>query len=242
MIVNYTSTGWEIVTQRAHGLLAAELAARWRNDIRTARWTETLLAIAEHDDAQTEMGRDGLLTSAGGPRDFKMRSFDLGHCVRTFTSSLSKSRYIALLCSMHLEFVFGKACADSSKGTAFMQEQSKLRKRWLRELGISKVQAERDYALLEWCDALSLLICQRENQPEARAVEISSGPENRQYLLTEPASGQLNVDPWPFQENSFEISFEVRKIPRIEFKNDEEFRSDFMAAEIYTKRWLFTEK
>ena len=80
MIVKYTDSGWEVITQRAHGLLAAEIAAQWKHNIRTERWTETLLAIAEHDDAQVELQRTNLLTPQGGPVDFKMNAFEERHC------------------------------------------------------------------------------------------------------------------------------------------------------------------
>jgi hypothetical protein len=62
MIANYTAAGWEIITQRVHGLLAAQIAAQWAHGLRTARWAEMLLAIAEHDDAQVELEVDNLLT------------------------------------------------------------------------------------------------------------------------------------------------------------------------------------
>lgn len=101
MIVNYTEGGWEIVTQRAHGLLAAEIAQQWKYSARTKRWTELLMAIAEHDDAQIELERDNLLTPQGGPVDFKMKVFERRHCTQTMDFALSKSRYIALLCSMN---------------------------------------------------------------------------------------------------------------------------------------------
>lgn len=43
MIVNYTAEGWEIITQRAHGLLAAQIADHWQHHIRTDRWVETFV-------------------------------------------------------------------------------------------------------------------------------------------------------------------------------------------------------
>ena len=44
MIVNYTDRGWEIISQRAHGLLAAQAAMAWRVKDRPERWTETVLS------------------------------------------------------------------------------------------------------------------------------------------------------------------------------------------------------
>ncbi len=34
MIVNYTEIGWEIILQRAHGSLAAQIAAHWKKEER----------------------------------------------------------------------------------------------------------------------------------------------------------------------------------------------------------------
>jgi len=238
MIVNYTEGGWEIVTQRAHGLLAAQIAQQWKYSARTKRWTELLMAIAEHDDAQIELERDNLLTPEGGPLDFKMKVFEQRHCTQTMDFALSKSRYIALLCSMHLDFVYGAECLHHAQGRAFLQEQKKLQKRWQKELGMSLAEAQRDYRLLEWCDALSLLLCQRENQPEARAVEISKGPDNRNHQLMQLTDQTLTVRPWSFESSGFEVSFETRLIPQLAFKNAG-FRSAFLKAEVVEKRWTF---
>lgn len=228
MIVNYTEQGWEIITQRAHGLLSAEIASHWKHSIRTEKWNETLLAIAEHDDAQVEIERDDLLTGLGGPVDFKMKHFAPDHCQRTIDASLSKSRYIALLCSMHLEFIFGKFPASAP----FLKQQSLQRKLWRKELGISARQAKKDYMLMEWCDALSLLLCQGENQPEGRVIEISHG-----FRLRQPAEGHLSVDPWPFEQNRFMLSFEYRLFKRLSFPSAGDFRREFLKAPVAVKTW-----
>ncbi|MBE9586658.1 DUF3891 family protein [Mucilaginibacter sp. JRF] len=237
MIVNYTETGWEVITQRAHGLLAAEIAAQWKHSIRTERWTETLLAIAEHDDAQVELERDNLLTQQGGPLDFKMKAFEKRHCTQTMDFALSKSRYIALLSSMHLDFVYSKDCPHDKKATIFLKNQAELRRQLRKELGITIKEAERDYRLMEWCDALSLLLCQHENQPEARAVEVSEGPDKKNHRLSQTGEDSLTVDPWPFESDSFKVYFETRLIPQLTFKDSEEFRAEFRKAPVIEKRW-----
>jgi hypothetical protein len=239
MIANYTEQGWEIITQRAHGLLAAQIGAQWQHTIRTKRWTETLLAIAEHDDAQVELARNNLLTPQGGPVNFKMKNFEQRHCTQTMNFALSKSRYIALLCSMHLEFIYKKDCADNPKAAQFISEQQTLQKQWRKELDVSLTDAERDYRLLEWCDALSLLLCQHENQPDSRAIQISNGPEDKNYQLIQLKPGILTVEPWPFEEQTFTLYFETRLIPRLVFKNAKEFRLAFRKAKVLEKRWLF---
>ncbi|MDN3550198.1 DUF3891 family protein [Mucilaginibacter aquaedulcis] len=239
MIINYTEAGWEIITQRAHGQLAAQIAYHWSHTIRTERWLETLLAIAEHDDAQVELERDNLLTPQGGPVNFKMKVFEQRHCTQTMDFALSKSRYIALLCSMHLDFIYGADCAGNAHAIRFLKTQKALQKTWRRELNLTIAEAERDYRLLEWCDALSLLLCQRENQPEARAVEISNGPNDKSYQLIQTAADTLTVAPWPFELPAFELYYETRLIPQLTFKDAAEFRNAFRAAKVSEKRWQF---
>lgn len=125
MIVTYTDKGWEIITQRTHGLLAAQIASNWRVKDRSRRWLETMLAIAEHDDAQIELERDDLLTELGGPFNFDMRRFDLDHCKRTYEFSISKSRYIAILNLMHLQFVYGKEVKNDLSALKLMTSVSR---------------------------------------------------------------------------------------------------------------------
>lgn len=198
-----------------------------------------LLAIAEHDDAQVELERDKLLTPQGGPVDFKMKRFEQRHCRQTMDFAISKSRYIALLCSMHLEFVYGKECVDNPKAAKFMREQKLLQKQWRKALKLTVAEAGRDYRVLEWCDALSLLLCQQENQPEARAIGISEGPDGQNHQLIQLAADILTVEPWPFEEEQFDLTFETRLLPQLSFKKVAEFRSAFRAAKVNEKRWTF---
>lgn len=240
MIVTYTDKGWEIITQRTHGLLAAQLASHWRTKDRSRRWLETVLAIAEHDDAQIELERDDLLTELGGPFNFDMRKFDLEHCRRTYEFSISKSRYIALLNLMHLQFVYGKEAKNNIGATKLMTRVSKTIKQLRGELEISAKDARKDYDLLEWCDALSLLICQYEVQPEARSIEISEGPDHKPYRLIQFNPDKLTVEPWPFEIDSFEIYYESRTIPQLRFKDSSDFKKQFTNADVTEKTWTFS--
>lgn len=240
MIVNYTKEGWEVITQRAHGLLAAQIAMQWKAAKRPRRWTETVLAIAEHDDAQIELEADDLLTPQGGPVNFAMKLFEPGHVRRLADFSFSKSRYIALLTSMHMVFLYQKEVGTNPLVKPFLAEQARLQQQWCKELNIKKAEAERIYALLEWCDAFSLLLCRHEVQPEQRTIEISEGPERRAYQLQQSEEGAaLTVSPWPFEYEAFEVHIETRIIPQLTFKNNEEFKQAFLKAKVEEKSWKF---
>lgn len=238
MIVNYTEQGWEIITQRAHGLLAAQLAMHWKANKRPRRWTETVLAIAEHDDAQIELEADDLLTPQGGPVNFAMKLFEPEHCQRLADFSLSKSRYIALLTSMHMVFLYQKEKETNPLVKPFLAAQQKLQRQWCKELNIEKEEADSIYGLLEWCDAFSLLLCQHEVQPERRTIEISDGPDKEEYRLQQKPDQSLTVKPWPFEDDSFEVHIERRLIEQLTFKSNEEFKEAFLAAKVKEKNWV----
>jgi hypothetical protein len=242
MIVNYTAKGWEVITQRAHGLLAAQIAMHWAKSKRPARWTETVLAIAEHDDAQIELEADDLLTPQGGPVNFAMKLFEPEHCRRLADFSMSKSRYIALLTSMHMVFLYQKEERTNPLVKSFLKEQRQLQREWCTALHIDEAEAGRIYALLEWCDAFSLLLCRHEVQPEQRTIEISEGPDEKEYRLQQLTTGELTVQPWPFEDAHFELHIETRLIEQLTFKSNEEFKQRFLEAQIKEKSWILKKK
>lgn len=239
MIVTYKEEGWQIITQRSHGLLAAQLAAHWRRKDRPARWTETLLAIAEHDDAENELDGENLLTPTGGPLNFDMKGFDLPHVQKLSSLTVTKSRYIALLTSMHMLFLYGQFEEGNPEAKRFLNGQKEMQKGWRKELGLSKEEADRCYDLVEWCDALSLLLCKGEAPPEKRSLEISKGPDQKMYYLVQPDEHSFTVEPWPFEEVSFDVCFETRTLPQLQFASSEEFRQAFLKASVTETVWPF---
>ncbi len=238
MIVNYTETGWEIILQRAHGSLAAQIAAHWKKQERPQRWTETLLAIGEHDDAQTELEQEDLITESGGPVNFKMKTFELAHCRQMIDFSLSKSRYIALLTSMHINFLHVKEAQTNPEAKAFLAEQETLRTEWRKALNITLEEAEKTYALLEWADAFSLLVCQQQYQPEQRSVEIGSGPHRQAHQLIRLDEKTLTVKPWPFEEEQFTVRYDSRLLSQLSFADNEAFKQGLLAADVHENVWV----
>jgi hypothetical protein len=237
MIVNYKKDGWHIVTQRAHGILAAQLGAKWQVKDRPERWTETLLAIAEHDDAVVELGDQDLLTPSGGPSNFDMNVFDLSHLEKLSTLTITKSRYIALLTSLHMEFLYRGMAGKNAEARGFLKKQTALRKKWMKELKMTEKETLRIYDLMEWCDACSLLLCQDLLQPEKRKLEVSTGPDKKMNYLVQIDDETITVDPWPFEAKDFTIRFEYRIIKQLQFESSEQFRKAFLKANVKEQTW-----
>jgi hypothetical protein len=77
---------------------------------------------------------------------------------------------------LHLLFLYGKEPGASAK--RFLADLRRVVARLRKQLQLSKVGTERVYALLQWCDALSLLIFEHALQPE-RAGEGSKACKER---------------------------------------------------------------
>jgi hypothetical protein len=229
MIVNYTEKGWQIITQRSHGLLAAQICAKWRKDKQPKRWMETLIATAEHDDVFNEFDNKTLLDANGAPLNFKATKFDEGLSEQLMDMAETKSSYIALLISRHIQFVHG---ADSN-ATSFIKKLKRQEKTWMKSTNVKGAEIDQSYELLEFCDAFSLLICQTMIQPEGRKIQISNGPDQRQYDMHLEAE-KLIVDPWPFEEDVFQVSYESRTLDQLTFKSAREFSTKIKKAKVST--------
>ncbi|WP_165940057.1 DUF3891 family protein [Dyadobacter psychrotolerans] len=238
MIVVYQENGWQIISQRAHGLLAGEICSHWKNENHPERWLETIIATAEHDDAYNEFDEDNvLLNENGGPVNFKMRNFEKEKCDKLISHALTKSRYITLLVARHIRFLY-----ENEQDSVVKKYCAALQKKetgWMKEIALKAKDLTAAYSILEWCDALSLLICQGLIQPENRSIEISSGPDNKHYKLHSPERYVLNVNPWPFERDQFSVSYESRTISQLTFQNIGQFRNALMEATVDFHKFNF---
>lgn len=228
MIVNYTEDGWSIITQSSHGLLAAQICAHYKKSLQPKRWVETLVATADHDDVNNEFERTNLLEENGGPANFKMDPFDESFCDYLIHMGISKGRYVGLLISRHIQFLYNQ----DLKAKPYCRDLKIKEKKWLKEAGATKTEIDKSYKLLEFCDAFSLLICQKLIQPKGRKIEISEGPEGKSYELVSGHNNQLIVTPWPFETDSFAVNYEERMIKQLTFTNTGEFKSAFFSAPV----------
>jgi hypothetical protein len=227
LIVNYTENGWEIITQRVHGLLAGQICARWKISDQPLRWAETLIATTEHDDVFNEFQLGPLLTESGGPMDFKMTCFNEQACRQMIEMALTKSRFIALLFARHIGFTHGSEPAAKQ----YLADLKKLESKWIKEADSNTTEVNRAYELLEFSDAFSLLICQGQIPPEERKLEISRGPNGASYQFFQKEN-RLIVTPWPFEIKSFDVRYERRILKDLRFKSQTDFKNALRNAAV----------
>lgn len=241
MIVNLRPEGWEIIYHRAHGLLAVKLASHWRQREKNPYWTELLAAITQHDNNQKEFRQDNYLTLLGAPADFMMSSGSPLEQARAVVSDASyQSRYVALMTSMHTSYIY-RSRAEEEGFAAFLTEQTELQRRWRRALGLKKAEAERHYAVMQWCDRLSLILCESELPTDSRRLEVTPLPSGERSYIWGREDGTLGLEPWPFADPQVEVAVEARTVERLQFRDDKDLQRALAEAPTQVKTWRFTE-
>lgn len=238
MIVNNTNSGWQIIFQKAHGLLAAAIAQHWKVAQRPQRWMETLIAIADHDDNQHRWSGKFHLTAQGAPQDFSLKRCDLQQAQSITSSAKFKSSWIALLISKHVDYLYKEEKDKDIRG--FLKEEQVFRKETLSKNKISQEALDGAYNLLHWCDRCSLILCKGQIPPDEKALEIFSGPEQEEYYISQRNNDKsVKVVPWPFEPDEFKISLETRFLASLTFKSDEELKNAIERSEIDAIEWHF---
>lgn len=241
MIVNYVPEGWQIIYQQAHALLAAQLLHQWPAGLLPPdQWVGLLAAAAQHDDEQPAWTGHYGLTPAGAPANFTMQPFSLEQATGVLRAARFQGRWRSLLTSLHLSTLYKELRGQKKEIDAFLDEQQANQQLWRRELHLKKADADRAYALLHWCDRLSLILCRHEIPEMGRALEIYQGPAGHTHTICQATpKSPLFVAPWPFREQQFEVSVEATLLGQLQFRNDAELSAALASAPITTLRWKF---
>ncbi len=242
MIVNAVHDGWEIIFQRAHELLAQQIATYWKASQRPERWLELLSAIGEHDNRQESWHERYHLTPTGAPKDFSMQELSLPQAREVTDVSKYKSRFVSLLISMHTSYLYEHLRGSSKEVDQFLNDQQSLQKDWLRSLKIGQKEANKAYHLLHWADRCSLILCKNELPADQRQLEVFKGPQEQQYFIWQRKDQSLAVEPWPFEESEFKVWVESRRLSQLSFRNDEELVKALLATGVKEKAWTFRKK
>jgi hypothetical protein len=239
MIVKQTLEGWQVIYHRAHAQLAAQLAGQWRRKNAPPRLYETMAAISHHDDLEKEWEGNNL-TAVGAPMDFTLDpETSVERLARHAHNALYRGRWVALLTSIHLSRLTAAKRGESPEIDQFLDEQLANQEKWRKELGIRKDDVESAYAFMQWCDRLSLILCQSELPADERALEVSKGPDGTRYDIVELSNGCVTVKPWPFEDDRFTVNVEACLLDQLKFASNEELTAALQTAPIQTLKWTF---
>lgn len=240
MIVNAVEEGWEIIFQRAHGLLAAKIAYHLDKSLRPdeAYWIDTLSAIAEHDDGQQKWTKRNHVTEAGAPLDFSFHDPDLEQAETVVADGSYKSQWIALLTSMHTYHLYEPFAGKNKGVSAFLKKQDEYQKKLRRLIGINIEEAEAAYTFMRWCDEFSLILCKNQIPPQGRKLETGSLPAGKPRFIS-AEEDVFTVTPWCFEHDKFELFTEATYLPELSFKDDEDLLQTIRSTKPRRKLWVF---
>lgn len=240
MIANLHEKGWEVIYHRAHALLAAQIAGHWHPEKRPLRWLETIAAISHHDDLEKEW-EGNHLTEAGAPLDFTLaKGTDVNKLRQLTQNARYRGRWVAMLISMHMSFLNEGKRGESPELDSFLDEQLQHQEKWRHELNITKDEAVEAYEFFQWCDRLSLILCNHVVPVGERALEIATLPDGTRYDVIESGDG-VTVKPWPFLEEKFTVNVEATYLEQLKFDSNEELTQALQTAPIKTLKWTFVQ-
>lgn len=245
MIVNLTKDGWNVIYQRAHALLAAQLAGQWQRNHSPVRLYETIVAISHHDDLEREW-KGNHLTPSGAPMDFTLAE-DLPEASleifkKHLEDSLYRGRWVTLLTSMHVCFLNQHKREISADWRSFLETQIHNQEQWIKELGIAKEDAQRSYYFMQWCDRLSLMLAHQQIPDDGRAFEITHGIDQQRYDLRRLENGNLTVDPWPFENDEFTVNVESSHLSELKYDSNDALITALKQAPITNLEWTFSKQ
>jgi hypothetical protein len=238
-IVKPLPDGWQIIYHRSHALLAAQIGGHWRRKDAPPRFYETIAAISHHDDLEREWEQDNL-TPCGAPKDFMMETeTSYPRMYEHLENALYRGRWVALLISVHLARLNQKARGTSPAADEFLERQQELQKQYRQELKITKDEVDRAYAFMQWCDRLSLILCQQQLPDDERALEISKGPDGERYDIIKYQDGLLSVIPWCFEEDRFTVNVEASTLNEVKFADNASLTAALKQAPRSIIEWTF---
>ncbi len=241
MIVNAIPEGWEIIYQQAHGVLAAQLAYHLKPELQCPHWVETIIAIANHDNRQKVWrGQDGL-TQAGAPADFTLLPVTLDQAKDLMDATRFQSSWVRLLTSMHMSYLYESQRGKNKSTDKFLDEQLNIQRKCRQVLSITKSEAEKAYAVMQWADCLSLILCKNELPADERALELTTAPDGKAYFVKHLTNKSLHIKPWPFAVTQLEVQVEYRTIKQLQFRNDAELATALSEADVKYKKWLIAD-
>ena len=92
---------------------------------------------------------------------------------------------------------------------------------------------------MNWCDRLSLILCQRELPSDARRLEVAPVPGEGASFIWERPDKTVGLEPWPFREERFEVGLEVTVLSQLRFGSDEELKAALKEAPTEVRSWTF---
>lgn len=232
MIVRLIDRGYQISFHSAHALLAQELANHLRSS-ELPRWFQTCAAITMHDDQKVafQAGGTHYLTAAGATRDFTLMALRddtrLLEARRQIDEARRKHRWIGLLVSLHVDFLYRDG-SKTSEMQAFLDGEQERRRSALSNMNVDEQLLRDNYQIMLWCDRCSLILCGNDIPAMQRRLEITNFPQLGRTEIWQDEDNSIHIVPWPFEHDAVDVSIEQRILKALVFQDDAQLWQSLM--------------
>jgi hypothetical protein len=247
VIVRREGDGWTLVRQMDHAAHCGELARAWRAGPfgEDAVSSSLEYAAGYHDLGWTEIDKRPEIDSEGRPCNFtqideaRHTEFYSG-AVRTIART---DPYAAYLVSLHATGLYSRRfgwsglkpvdwTAIGGRGRGLLKGEKRFRAEVSASIPPHELEFEaawRNYMLLETFDYASLLTCFGFESSGCGPVPTLEG-QWEQLAIRRLGPWSVELDPFPFEGNVFELEIECTHIERARFGSTEELQALFDSA------------
>jgi Protein of unknown function (DUF3891) len=225
MVVYQRKDEFVMVEQHNHALLSGQFASEWSDEYFEGedRKADVIMAVTDHDRAWIDLDAHPLWNdSTQEPFSFidYPSALKLPHYKQGIDSLEAENAYAALLCSMHYASFFNESTDPREQAylNFELNRQNRIRK---RIMDVKEYECNFHFALLKFCDRLSLYICHnkpgasKENEfPSFREAIVKPG----HFSFTQkPIAAhwldekRIGLTVFPFKKE-FETSVSIRRI------------------------------
>ncbi|SFI89100.1 DUF3891 family protein [Thermoflavimicrobium dichotomicum] len=217
MIVRPKDDHFVLIKQHDHALVSGKFAVYWREAITPL--AATVFAISYHDVGWMKLDETFLWDEkTDQPTDFL--HYPLKEKIEAYKEGISKvgakEPYAGYLCSKHYASFFQRDLTDLGK--KFYEEEQERQCLFKQRLTRAEMQhVEQNFALLQFCDDLSLALCLNEPQANTHPwYRDGIWYQGEKYQWIWESDTHLRLEP-----NCFSRSFTIRIPYQVVSKNRE---------------------
>lgn len=229
MIIRERQDEFIFIEQHNHALVSGELAKQWRKDLLSASSLpqSVIYAIEHHDAGWVPADKEPFWNDAKG-MPYSFIDFPAPTKTLLYTYGIDEVQktdaYAALLCSEHYVRFLQQEESESAKH--FVQQEQKRQESILSSLpSFYEEQFDYHYALLQFCDNLSLFLCLNEPGKNTHPFFTKGIPlpstlphfSQEKMAVTWVDQQRIALKEFPF-ENTFTITYDFKQIPKFQIE------------------------
>lgn len=245
------------ILQTSHGLMAEEFCRYWGNDTfaKPEPYTQTMMAISQHDNGWIEWEQQPQLREDGYPMDF-MHGPDVPQKVQLWWRGIHRAYaqhpYASILVGRHAAHLYQASMDEiqdpesQAHAVQFIADQDELVELVRAQLAdcpetqpwLTEERIESNTRLLQFGDGASLQVsvpwsdqrtfshCPLDGEGEYVSIQMRFNDE----LIT--------FDPWPYHVPEFTVSMEGWLLPERIFVTEDAYHTALAEAPFYRHTWV----